>query len=99
LHFELELVGTTFWILLTLKSASFEILCLLTLGGIVAEEECTFPESAELEELNVAGGVEEMGTALPPASCSLAGSQAGNVTAQPGNLLSSSEGTVSVSSE
>jgi hypothetical protein len=80
---------------LTVK-ASYSTSCLVL--GIKVSEECT-DENASYELLNVTGGIEAMGAALPDGNCTTGGSGAGEVTFLAGNLLKpTAGGTLTVSS-
>jgi hypothetical protein len=82
-----------------LFGASYFISCLVL--GVKISEECTGPSAAEggssVSVSNVTGGVESTGPETPLANCTVGGKETGEVEFLAGNLLSSSEGTVTVS--
>ncbi len=80
-------------------SIGYEVECLLF--GLKSSEECTVAtlagDGATGEVVNVAGGVEGKGAVSPKANCTVGGNGVGEEEFLAGNLLTSSEGTPSVS--
>ncbi len=82
-----------------LFGASVFISCLIL--GIKVSEECAGPSEAsggaDVTVSNVTNGVESSGPEAPPANCTVGGTEAGEAEFLAGNLMSSSEGTLTVS--
>ena len=80
-------------------SESYNLSCLVL--GIKISDECTSPTIAAggsgFSAVNVTGGVELTGEAIPLANCSIGGTGTGKVLPSAGNLLSSTAGAVTVS--
>ncbi len=79
-----------------LFSASYWTMC--NIMGILTEETCT-DTNASYEVLNVTGGVEATGTVTPFGECTEGGKESGQQTFVAGNLLTSTSGEVTASSE
>jgi hypothetical protein len=77
-------------------SATYFTSCLVL--GIKVSEECTIVNGS-YEVKNVAGGIEAVGKVTPNGTCTTGGANTGELTFVPGNLLTATGGTLSVSSE
>lgn len=100
-EFELDSVDGKFWGLFSGDSFSshpgYTVKCLVL--GIVITETCTLAESSEAEYVNVAGGVEGRASSFSPnGNCSIGGPGTLVYTLVAGNLMSSPNGLVQLSS-